>query len=84
MRRSVHSSTWHNCSRCSKKTDLSTMTRQRGVLVCSRESCLDERLIGERDLAVSRAIEATSNSKELQPHPVLLEAGINTDEDIFF
>lgn len=84
MRRSVHSSTWHNCPRCSKKTDLSRMVRQRGVLVCNRESCLDTSLVGERDLAVAKAIEATVSSTELQPHPILTEAGATSDEDIFF
>lgn len=84
MRRSVHSNVWHNCTRCGIKTDLGQMKKQRGVLVCTRASCYDTSLVGERDLKVMKAIEASADSKELQPHPVLTETGTTFDEEVFF
>lgn len=84
-RRSKQVSPWHNCTRCGIKTHLSEMIRQRGVLVCTRQSCKDEKLIGQRESDLSKAItRVTSGSKELHVHPLVTNEIAQFDEDIIF
>lgn len=83
-RRSAMSSPWHNCTRCSRKTHLSEMKRERGILVCLRPSCLDTSLIGERDARISKAVNSNSVTTEMQPHPLISGPQMPSEEDIFF
>lgn len=82
-RRSEMTDAWHNCKRCGKKTHLSHMKRQRGILVCDRESCYDEALVGQRDADVARVLQNIGSSREMQPHETLTEAPA-VNEDIIF
>lgn len=60
------------------------MRRQRGILICNRPSCVDTRLVGDRDVAIAKAIMNAPNLNEMNPEPILAERAINIDEDITF
>lgn len=48
---------------------MAQMKWQNGVLVCREGDCVDTRIVGSRDLAVSRAV--SQDRKEFQPDPKL-------------
>ena len=83
-RRSHQESPWHFCQRCDKKTHLSDMHRERGLIICNRISCQEESLIGERDGRIAKAVSSAAISDELKPHPLISEPQQPGDEDIFF
>ena len=54
---------WHYCSRCDKKTKISDMEWQRGLLLCP--SCVDKKLLGDREVAIAYVLE--DGAEELAP-----------------
>lgn len=84
-RRSHFESPWQFCGRCGRKSHLNKMVRQRGILICSRASCLDKELVGERDLAIAKKLTAISNSNEGLPDKRLTEVAPSSQgDDIIF
>jgi len=83
-RRSVMDSPWHNCTRCGRKTHLDEMVRQRGILICTRSSCFDTSLVGEREVMIAKSIANAPNLNEMNPEPKLAEQVVSLDEDISF
>lgn len=57
------------CMRCKTRQPLSKLVWQNGTLRCATNRCVSTALIGSRDLAVSRELQA--NVHELEPDPKL-------------
>ena len=55
LKRSFLHGPWHICARCSRKTHLSDMTWQRGLLLCN-QFCIDKELLGERDTRIAAVL----------------------------
>lgn len=84
MRRSNHVSPWHNCTRCGIKTHIKDMVRQLGILICTRKTCYDEQLVGQRDANIAKILNQVAASKEMQPDDLISNPNITGNEEIFF
>lgn len=81
-KRSYKINPWHNCPCCGIKTHISDMEWERGILKCSRVSCKDERLIGQRDIEIAKILQQPT--KELQPDQKLLAPSPVTMDEVIF
>lgn len=73
---SFNQGAWHNCMRCERKTKLSALTWQRGVLLC--RTCLDPwPLTGQREVAIAQVL--MDGKQEFQVDPKLAEPVIEDD-----
>ena len=55
LKRSFLIGPWHYCARCDRKTHISEMSWQRGLLLCDRY-CIDKELLGERDIRIANVL----------------------------
>lgn len=85
-KRSKLVSPYHNCGRCSCRRHLSELKWESGVLVCSTGDCQDTAVVGSREAAIAKILQAVAISTEGQPDIKLLMPVIaNTaDDDISF
>ena len=72
---------WHFCMRCDKKTKLSAMTWQRGLLLC--RICVDPYpLLGQREQAIMQTL--TDGKSDFQVSPKLTEPVVDSDDLMLF
>lgn len=64
VKRSFLRGPWHHCARCDRKTHISDMKWQRGLLLCIRY-CVDVKLLGDREVKISQVL--TDGKEEYAP-----------------
>jgi len=80
LRRSFLVGPWHYCGRCDRKTHISDMTWQRGVLLCNM-FCKDDELLGQRDVKIAQVL--TDGKEEYVPVPKLRNPDNFIEEEDF-
>lgn len=90
--RSILKGPCHYCARCGSRVPISDLEWQFGILVCKKWNCFDYGnhglpLIGQREAAVTHALDNLDNEHELQPDPKLIEpatSGNDPEDDLFY
>lgn len=66
-----HVNVYHTCMRCGTDQPMSKMKWQNGLLVCDVQKCVDNAIVGKRDIDVARAMSIWRH--ELEPDRKLIE-----------
>jgi hypothetical protein len=80
IRRSFLIGPWHYCARCDRKTHISDMKWQRGLLLCERY-CVDKELLGERDVKIAAVLG--DGKEELVPVEKLRNPDVFSEDEDF-
>lgn len=80
-RRALDRGPWRYCARCGRKMLINAeLTWQRGLLICN-EFCLDQRLIGDREVMIDQVL--SDGKEELAPVPKVRDPDLQeADDDI--
>jgi recombinational DNA repair protein (RecF pathway) len=90
--RSVLVGPYHICARCGSRVHISDLDWQFGLLICHKWDCYDTGnnglpLIGQREQAVSNALEIVQVAPDLMPDPKLTDpdaSGQSYELDIIY
>ena len=76
----VKGAPWGRCQRCGTDQRLADLIRQKGLLVCVTNDCVDNLLVERRPQIIK---EVLSSSTEMQPDSKLTESFIDDTLDQF-